>query len=147
MLQEDIVCTIDVRLRRQGFKLAHPRQASDQLQHVDIIVNLLPEGQDFVHCGIVDMIPLASTIVDFSRPPIPGGTGHNIIMGNRLSHPHLRFWPPLPGWGPAELPACSLPCILSAYGDLSAAENDHDFAVIARYMQFSAKNPEGDANA
>jgi hypothetical protein len=137
LLQEDTVAVIGVRLRRQGFVLANSDRAAKQLQYADITVNLLPTGFDFSNCGIIDFVPLNCIIIDFSRPPIPSNCGRKIIMGNRLRHRGIRFYPPLPGWLADEIPACSLPCLLASQGDLSVCKNQHDFNLVARYMRFN----------
>jgi len=150
LVDTDTVQLIGVQIRRRyglAYLLRDPAQAASQLQHTDIIINLLPTGQDFAACGIIDLIPQSATVIDFSRPPISPSCGRKIIMGNRLYHPSIRIWPPLPGWRPDELPACSLPCLLASQGDLSVVRNDHDFNIIARYMGFSAKITRGDSNA
>lgn len=134
--------------RRQGYILA-----DETLPQCDCYVNLLPTGQDFTNLRL--NIPQHAVIVDFSRPPIPVKYHDNITKANRVTRPNwrffnhnimtdspaqelnTRFWPTLPGgWQRHELPACSLPCLLAAYGDLSAVENQHDFNTIARYMRF-----------
>jgi len=135
--------------RRQGYVLA-----GDKIPQCDCYVNLLPTGQDFTNLRL--NIPRHAVIIDFSRPPIPKKYYHNVVLANRVTRPSwqllhkniitaqahrdgsgTRFCPALPGgWRREELPACSLPCLLAAYGDLSAVENQHNFNTIARYMRF-----------
>jgi len=136
---------IDVRYRRkQGFILADPRLAKEQLLYTTIVVNLLLTGQDFLNIGIIKILPPETIIVDFGRPPIEI-TSHSIVIGNRLVHPSIHFWPPLPGgWQSNELPACSLPCILASFGDSSEIKNIRDFSIIAKFMKFRTVTLKGD---
>ena len=142
---------IQVRYRRrQGYVLA-----GETLPQCDCYVNLLPTGQDFINLEI--NMPQHAVIVDFSRPPIPKEYHSNLIQANRLIQPPLRifykniiipqsgrlsrsdtrFFPALPGgWQRNELPACSLPCLLAAHGNLSIVNNQRDFNTIAQYMRF-----------
>jgi len=120
------------RLRRQGKYVL-----TCNMPQCDCIVNLLPSGNDFVNLGIdAGQHPV---IIDFSRPPIPSDAGYNVVAANKLQNPDLRFFPPLPGgWQTDEIPACSLPSLLAAQGDLSIAKNQYDFNIIAQYMRFNA---------
>ena len=116
--------------RRQGYILG-----VQEIPQCNCYVNLLPTGQDFVDLKL--KIPQHAAIIDFSRPPIPQKYHDNLVLANRLCRPNTRFFPPLPGgWRGNELPACSLPALLAAYGDLSVAKNARDFDLIARYMRY-----------
>ena len=138
---------IDVRYRRkQGFILADPQLAKEQLLYATIVVNLLLTGQDFLNIGIIKILPPETIIVDFGRPSISIEiTSHRIIEANRLVHPSIHFWPSLPGgWQSNELPACSLPCILASFGDSSEIKNIRDFSIIAKFLKFRTVTLKGD---
>ena len=139
---------IDVRYRRQqGFTLAASQLAKEQLLHATIVVNLLLTGKDFLNIGVIKILPPETIIVDFGRPSIKT-TSHRIVIGNRLVHPSIHFWPPLPGgWQSNEIPACSLPCILASFGDSCVIKNIRDFSVIARFMKFQAIATKGNDHA
>lgn len=129
---------VDVRYTRKGdVKLTNEEQASEQLEAVDFVINLLPRGIDFVNCQLPEKIPGTATIVDFSRPPIrTDSLPQNVVMGNRVQRTGLSFCLRLPGgWKAHELPACSMPSLLAAFGG-KALLTLEDFRLAARQFQF-----------
>ncbi len=116
-LQEDgyEVSIVDVRyIRSGGVKLSNEEEANAKLTSVDLVINLMPRGEDFMSCKINHKVTTTSTIIDFSRPPInPGDIEQPVVMGNRVQRKGMHFWMRLPGgWKRRELPACSMPTIL-----------------------------------
>lgn len=129
---------IDVRYTRRGdVKLMDEEDANRQLGTVDIVINLLPRGKDFMDCQLHRRIPATATIVDFSRPPIPTqAIPQKVVMGNRVQRSGMRFCMRLPGgWKRHELPACSMPSLVAS---LSRApiKSIEEFRFAARQFQF-----------
>jgi len=129
---------VDVRYTRKGdVKLTNKEEAHRQLATVNLVVNLLPRGKDFMDCQLHRQIPEESTIIDFSRPPIaPEDIPQNVVMGNRVQRDGMHFFMRLPGgWKRHELPACSMPSLLASLGQLPL-RNIEDFRLAARQFQF-----------
>lgn len=130
---------VDVRYTRRGdIKLMDEEATSRQLAGVDIVINLLPRGKDFMDCQLHTLMPETATIVDFSRPPIPPqAIPQKTVMGNRVQRSGVHFFMRLPGgWQRHELPACSMPSLLVAFGGLPI-RNLEEFRIAARQFQFS----------
>ncbi len=110
---------VDVKFKRRGgVEIVDMEAAGRQLDHADFVVNLLPTGEDFLSCGTADLLKDSTSVIDFSRPPIPKEKLRaKVFMGNRVQRPGMRFAFALPGWQQKELPACSIPSILASnYG-------------------------------
>jgi hypothetical protein len=130
---------VDVRYTTRGaVKLVNEETAGQQLREVDFVINLLPRGKDFIDCRLQTLMPETATIVDFSRPPIPQeAIPQKTVMGNRVQRSGVHFFMRLPGgWKRHELPACSMPSLLVAFGGLPL-RNLEDFRSAARQFQFS----------
>ena len=130
---------VNVRYTRKGdVKLADEAETDRQLRDVDLVINLLPRGIDFMACRLQERMPESATIIDFSRPQIPADAiSQNVVMGNRVQRRGIHFFMKLPGgWKRHELPACSMPCLLSVFGDLDHINNMQDVHAIAKYMGF-----------
>ncbi len=131
--------TVGVRFTRKGgVRLVDEKMATRQLHGADIVVNLLPRGQDFLGCKIHRRISASAAIVDFSRPPIPAeAVGQRLVMGNRVQRDGLHFFVTLPGgWKRHELPACSMPSLLASLGTVPFGSMD-EFRMAANHMAFS----------
>lgn len=108
---------VDVTLTRRGeVKLKEPAIAKRQLSESKITINLLPRGRDFLSCSLHELLPEKSDVIDFSRPQLqPGDLPQRLYPGNRVVSSGLHFKVALPGgWKSHEIPACSMPCIISA---------------------------------
>lgn len=130
---------VDVRYTRKGdVRLTNEERANKHLDAVDFVINLLPRGRDFMDCQLPNKIPRNATIVDFSRPPIPTNElCQRVVMGNRVQRTGIRFCLRLPGgWKAHELPACSMPSLLAAFGNKALLSID-DFRHAARQFQFN----------
>ena len=129
---------VDVKFKRSGgVEVKDIEAASHQLDHADFIINLLPTGEDFLSCGVTDLLQDSTSVIDFSRPPIPKKELRaKVFMGNRVQRPGIRFAFALPGgWQQKELPACSMPSILASnYGIVE--QNLTKFCVAARRVAF-----------
>ncbi|NOR24573.1 MAG: hypothetical protein GQ542_09300 [Desulforhopalus sp.] len=129
---------VDVRYTRKGdVKLTNKEEANQQLGAVDIVINLLPRGKDFMDCQLHRRMPATATIVDFSRPPIPTqAIPQKVVMGNRVQRSGMRFCMRLPGgWKRHELPACSMPSLLASLSRVPI-KNIEEFRFAARQFQF-----------
>lgn len=129
---------VNVRYTRKGdVKLADETEADHQLQDVDLVINLLPRGIDFMACRLHERMPESATIIDFSRPQIPAdGISQNVVMGNRVQRRGIHFFMKLPGgWQRHELPACSMPCLLASLTG-QTPNNLEEFRMIAGQMAF-----------
>ncbi len=143
------VSILDVKFKRRGgVTLQLSESDRQQLEHIDFVINLLPTGEDFLNCGIAEFLDTSSSVIDFSRPAIPGHqVPARVFMGNRVQRPGMRFMFSLPGdWLKHEIPACSMPSILAAHFDI--VENDLTaFCKAARQVSFNTalapavKNP------
>jgi len=130
---------VNVRYTRKGaVKLSDEANTDRQLRDVDLVINLLPRGIDFMACRLHERMPESATIIDFSRPQIPADAiAQRVVMGNRVQRRGIHFFMKLPGgWKRHELPACSMPCLLSVFGDLDHINNMQDVHAIAKYMGF-----------
>ncbi len=130
---------VDVRYTRRGdVRLTDEKAADGQLEKVDVVINLLPRGKDFLQCNLHKRIPETATVVDFSRPPIPvAAVAQKVVMGNRVQRSGLHFFMRLPGgWKRHELPACSMPSLLASLGSLPLGSIE-EFRVAARQFEFS----------
>ncbi|MFW2365848.1 MAG: hypothetical protein ACN4GW_05485 [Desulforhopalus sp.] len=139
------VVTVDVRYTRKGgVRLVDEGMADRQLRGVDVVINLLPRGKDFLDCNIHNRISESAAIVDFSRPPIPkGAVGQTVVKGNRVQSGGLHFFVNLPGgWKRHELPACSMPSLLASLGNLPFGNMD-EFQLAARHLSFSTALSNG----
>lgn len=131
--------TVDVRYTRKGgVRLVDEYEADRQLHSIDVVINLLPRGKDFLGCSIHHRIPEAAAIVDFSRPPIPPeAICQSVAMGNRVQSDGLHFFATLPGgWKRHELPACSMPSLLASLGTVPFGNMD-EFRMAANHLAFS----------
>ncbi len=129
---------IDVKFKRRGgVELKDLEVASNQLDRIDFVVNLLHTGDDFIRCKMADLLASSTTVIDFSRPPIPQEKIRSkVYMGNRVQCPGMRFVFALPGWGQKELPACSMPSIMAA--NFGIIEQDlAKFCTAARKASFT----------
>ena len=129
---------VEVAFKRcGGVEVVDKEAAGRQLDHADFIVNLLPTGEDFLNCGTVDLLKDSTTVIDFSRPPIPKEKLRaKVFMGNRVQRPGMRFAFSLPGeWQPKELPACSMPSILASNFGI-VEQNITQFCIAARGVAF-----------
>jgi len=130
---------VDVRYTRKGdVRLTDEEDANRQLAATDFVINLLPRGKDFIDCQLHRRIPETATIVDFSRPPIkPETIAQHVVMGNRVQRSRMHFFMRLPGgWKRHELPACSMPSLLSSLGG-RPLQNIEEFRLAARQFHFS----------
>lgn len=112
---------IDVKFKRRGGIIVKLDEAgTSHLDNLDFVINLLPTGEDFIECGIAEHLHAASSVIDFSRPAIPKEQlRQQVVMGNRVQRPGMRFAFSLPGdWRKLEIPACSMPSILAARFDV-----------------------------
>jgi len=101
--------------RRSGVEISDLQVTDRQLEHADFVVNLLATGDEFLECGIANLLSPSTTVIDFSRPPIPKEKLQSqVFMGNRIQRSGMRFVFALPGWEQEELPACSIPSILAS---------------------------------
>jgi hypothetical protein len=123
--------------RKGDVKLTNKEEANQQLGAVDIVINLLPRGKDFMDCQLHRRMPATATIVDFSRPPIPTqAIPQKVVMGNRVQRSGMRFCMRLPGgWKRHELPACSMPSLLASLSRVPI-KNIEEFRFAARQFQF-----------
>lgn len=129
---------VDVAFKRRGgVELVDKEATNSQLNNADFVVNLLPTGEDFLNCGIVDLLKDSTTVIDFSRPAIPKEKLQaKVFMGNRVQRPGMRFAFSLPGeWQPKEMPACSMPSILASNFGI-VEKNIAKFCVAAREVAF-----------
>lgn len=130
---------IDVKFKRRGGVVVKDKSlAGEQLSGVDFVINLLPTGDDFLHCGIANNLDSSASVIDFSRPAIAQDQLKAVIYkGNRVQRPGMRFAFSLPGdWKPSELPACSLPSILAAnFGEVE--QDIEKFCRAARAASFA----------
>ncbi len=129
---------VDVRYTRKGdVKLTDEKEAHRQLATVDLVVNLLPRGKDFMDCQLHRKIAQHATIIDFSRPPItPEDIPQKVVMGNRVQRNGMHFFMRLPGgWKRHELPACAMPSLLASLGNLPL-RNIEEFRLAAKQLQF-----------
>ncbi len=129
---------VNVRYTRKGgVKLIDEQEADRQLKDVDVVINLLPRGKDFMGCMLHKRIAASATIIDFSRPQIPADTlVQKVVMGNRVQRRGMHFFMKLPGgWQRHELPACSMPCLLASLSRQTATSLD-EFRIAARQMAF-----------
>ena len=132
------VSILDVKFKRKGgVTLQLSETERHQLDHIDFVINLLPTGEDFINCGIAELLDASSSVIDFSRPAIPREQLRaRVFMGNRVQRPGMRFMFSLPGdWRKNEIPACSMPSILAA--NFGIVENDlRKFCRAARQVAF-----------
>ncbi len=129
---------VDVRYARNGdVKLSDEQAANRQLSDVNIVINLLPRGKDFMECQLHERIPGSAVIIDFSRPPIrPQDIQQKVVMGNRVQCQGIRFFMKLPGgWKGCELPACSMPSLVAALSGAIIASRKQ-FLEIAEELVF-----------
>ncbi len=129
---------VNVRYTRKGdVKLADEAETNRRLQDVDLVINLLPRGIDFMVCRLHERMPESATIIDFSRPQIPADAiAQKVVMGNRVQRRGIHFFMKLPGgWKRHELPACSMPCLLASLTG-QTANNISEFRIVARQMAF-----------
>ena len=129
---------VNVRYTRKGdVKLADAAEADHQLRDVDLVINLLPRGIDFMACRLHERMPESATIIDFSRPQIPADAiSQNVVMGNRVQRRGIHFFMKLPGgWQRHELPACSMPCLLASMAG-QPANNLDEFRMLAGQLAF-----------
>jgi hypothetical protein len=129
---------IDVRYTRKGdIKLTDEHEADRLLEDVDLAINLLPRGKDFLECSIQRRIPKKATIIDFSRPQIPrDATTQKVFMGNRVQCGGIHFFMKLPGgWKHHELPACSMPSLLASLSGVTIGSIEQ-FMVAAKQLAF-----------
>ena len=132
------ITMIDVRYTRKGdVRLTDEIKADRQLDGVELVINLLPRGKDFMECHLHRKIQEAATLIDFSRPPIPAkAIAQRVVMGNRVQRGGIHFFMKLPGgWQPHELPACSMPSILASLSG-SPLITMEDFLLAARKFEF-----------
>ena len=123
--------------RRGGVEVKDMDAARGQLESVDFVINLLPTGEDFLSSGIADFLTSSTTVIDFSRPPIPGEKLRaKVVMGNRVQRPGMRFVFALPGgWQQKELPACAMTSILASNYSV-IEQNPVKFCAAARKFAF-----------
>ena len=129
---------LDIQFKRRGgATLVTTESLEKTLNESDFVINLLPTGDDFLGCTILEHLPAACTIIDFSRPALPQAALHQkVVMGNRVSRPGMRFLFSLPGnWQRFELPACSIPSIMAAHFNVSV-HNTVTFCRTARNLMF-----------
>ncbi len=133
------VSILDVKFKRRGgVELKLSEEVCRQLDNVDFVINLLPTGEDFINCGIADLLRPSSSVIDFSRPAIPREQLQaRVVMGNRVQRPGMRFAFSLPGdWQKQEIPACSIPSILASnFGVIE--KNLTSFCRAARQASFA----------
>lgn len=133
------VSILDVAFKRRGgVELKLSEANCNQLDDVDFVINLLPTGEDFINCGITDLLKPSSSVIDFSRPAIPREQLQaRVVMGNRVQRPGMRFAFSLPGdWQKMEIPACSMPSILASnFGIIE--KNLTSFCRAARQASFA----------
>lgn len=128
---------VDVKFKRRGgVELKDAAAASQQLERMDFVINLLHTGEDFLNSGAAGFLKPSSTVIDFSRPRIAEEKLQaSVFMGNRIQRSGLRFAFALPGWRQEELPACAMPSILAAnYGVIE--QNLTKFCSSARQFGF-----------
>ncbi|OKY75401.1 MAG: hypothetical protein BM485_09075 [Desulfobulbaceae bacterium DB1] len=108
--------TVNVRFSRSGkiYPLVE-EESRASLAEADLIVNLLPRGEDFLHGDFHRIASPQAAVIDFSRPAVEQSrVRQQLYFGNRLQRPGSRFMPALPGgWQQQQLPACSLPAMLA----------------------------------
>ena len=128
---------VDVTIKRRGgIKVTDIETTDRQLDHTDFVINLLQTGEDFLSCGIADLLRPSTSVIDFSRPAIPKEKLQaKIYMGNRVQRTGLRFAFALPGWHQKELPACSMPSILASIHGI-VEQNLTKFCMAARRVAF-----------
>jgi hypothetical protein len=129
---------VDIRYTRKGdVKLMNEEKTHQQLAAVDLVVNLLPRGKDFMDCQLHHLIPAEASIIDFSRPPIvPEDIPQNVVMGNRVQRSGMHFFMRLPGgWKRHELPACSMPSVVASLCKRPLL-NIEEFRLVANQYQF-----------
>ncbi len=129
---------VNVRYTRRGdVKLTDEVETDQQLHDVDLVINLLPRGIDFMACRLHERMPNSATIIDFSRPQIPAAAiAQKVVMGNRVQRRGIHFFMKLPGgWKRHELPACSMPCLLASMAG-QTTNNLAEFRIVARQMAF-----------
>ncbi|NNK93519.1 MAG: hypothetical protein HKP41_04120 [Desulfobacterales bacterium] len=134
--------------RRGGVELKQSEANSCALDQVDFVINLLPKGEDFLNSGIINFLRPSTSVIDFSRPRIPREMVQaNVVMGNRVQRPGMRFAFTLPGdWKKKEIPACSMPSILASNFGI-VEQNVTKFCLAARHAAFgtalaSSSQPE-----
>ncbi len=131
--------TLAVRFTRRGKILPLTEEESQIfLEESDLIVNLLPKGDDFLDGNFHHIASPHAAIIDFSRPAVdPGKVRQKIYMGNRLQRSGIRFMLALPGgWQQRELPACSLPAMLAMFSG-KALEEVESFCRLAQSYSFA----------
>lgn len=132
------ISMIEARSTRKGdISLIHEKKDLHILGSVDLVINLLPRGKDFMHCRLHGLIHEAATIIDYSRPPLPAeNLTQKVVMGNRVQRSGIHFFMRLPGgWKRHELPACSMPSLLASLGDLPL-QTMEEFRIAASQLQF-----------
>ena len=132
------VSILDVKFKRRGgVELRLSEENCRQLDRVDFVINLLPKGDNFIDCGIADLLRPSSSVIDFSRPAIPREQlQQQVFMGNRVHRPGMRFAFSLPGdWQKLEIPACSIPSILASNFGI-VEKNLANFCRAARQVSF-----------
>lgn len=131
--------TLAVRFSRRGTILPLTEEESQIfLEEADLIVNLLPKGDDFLEGNFHHIASPHAAIIDFSRPAVdPDKVRQKIYMGNRLQRRGIRFMLALPGgWQQRELPACSLPAMLAMISG-RALEEVESFCQLAETYSFA----------
>lgn len=130
--------TIDVRYTRKGKVV--PLQSNENMENLDgvnFVINLMPKGEDFLDSNLHNFISKEAVIIDFSRPAIPEKVlPQEVYLGNRIRRTDMRFIFALPGgWKQRQMPACSLPAILTA---LTGQVNQQveTFCLLARQQAF-----------
>ncbi|NOQ46841.1 MAG: hypothetical protein GQ559_09260 [Desulfobulbaceae bacterium] len=109
----------------------------DHLHSVDFVINLMPNGEDFLASRLQEFIPQTAAIIDFSRPAISEKMlPQKVYLGNRIRRSDMRFVFALPGgWKQRQLPACALPALLAALtGQVS--KRLESFCLLARQQAF-----------
>ena len=103
---------------------------------LDILVNMTPTGEDFIHTNCHRNISPDCYIVDFAHPGISANIPNKLYLGNRVRRKGTRFLKSLPGhWHQHDIPACSLASILSTTTTAKWTSID-DFSKLAKKQGF-----------
>ncbi len=131
---------VNVRFTRSG-KICPLSEENSRviLAEADMVVNLLPRGDDFLEGDFHRIASPHAGVIDFSRPAVDQSkVPQKISMGNRLRRKGVRFMLALPGgWRQWQLPACSLPAMLAMLSG-RACEELQSFSQLARRYSFES---------
>lgn len=136
-----LVVPIEIKLlRKGGIRLKKEEEAIPLLRTLDILVNITPTGEDFLHTNCHRYISPDCYIVDFAHPGISFNIPNKLYPGNRVRRKGTRFVQSLPGnWRHDDIPACSLASILTTTTAMKW-KGIEDFIMLAKRQGFFISN-------